>query len=488
MLFVHRTLQKFVQVVLVATLLAPVSAAQADNSFVSQDNNLTFSYPKRWKAETAGDKIELTASDGVKYLLQSDTLDPYRGDSPAFDTDLKEKATKRISSLIPKPNLVSATSLTMSHGFGAVYRFRPSGNQEGATTSLYFAFIGKHSLVAMPEKAGQSSQAIGMSAVFQSISFTDSLPKAPIARPNLPGKMTPKTLPANLPKVGTVSYVTQIAPIMKESCEVCHNSRSALGGLSVSKFSDFVKGGRHSDDVVPGRPESSLLMDYLTGRRTLMPKGGSPLSEDKIALIRKWIAEGARETPDSPVPMSASEEATPDKVTTPSLPFNRKKKGKAQDENTTQNGADLTRLPLPEIEKRPGKGRKTDDVDVVLEAHSGHLLASDISFTLKLRKSKNATATWEVSPGRELQYVGTYVGEDGNYFVKLDLAGPTEGVFAKSLSLSLRGKGGMEFGQFGLNGNAPFRNISSISLSEIHDDSKMKPAARRPANRRKKQP
>jgi hypothetical protein len=53
--------------------------------------------------------------------------------------------------------------------------------------------------------------------------------------------------------------------------------------------------------VVPGKPEESFLMMKLDGRvpsselGSPMPHGYAPLSDEKVARIRQWIAEGAKD-------------------------------------------------------------------------------------------------------------------------------------------------------------------------------------------------
>ena len=53
---------------------------------------------------------------------------------------------------------------------------------------------------------------------------------------------------------GTVSYVSQIAPILKDKCEVCHRATAALGGFSVTSYADVLRGGRNGAAIAAGRP------------------------------------------------------------------------------------------------------------------------------------------------------------------------------------------------------------------------------------------
>lgn len=103
----------------------------------------------------------------------------------------------------------------------------------------------------------------------------------------------------------TVSYHRQIWPLLQAKCQGCHQPASAGGKLVVTTFSAFSKGGEHGATFTPGQPNKSALIEYLTGKRTLMPKNGPALPPDDIALFRRWIAEGSKDdTPTTVDPIS----------------------------------------------------------------------------------------------------------------------------------------------------------------------------------------
>ena len=66
-------------------------------------------------------------------------------------------------------------------------------------------------------------------------------------------------------------------------------------------------GGKHGAAIVPGKPDESLMYTLLKGPVTTpdgdevepMPKPGpgrefTPLSAERIEVIRRWIADGAK--------------------------------------------------------------------------------------------------------------------------------------------------------------------------------------------------
>lgn len=102
---------------------------------------------------------------------------------------------------------------------------------------------------------------------------------------------------AQAPAAGPVSFIRDIAPIFKESCFGCHGAKSPKGKLDMTKYAALRKGGTKDDPIMPGKPEDSYLMDVLvaTDKKRMPPlDSGDPLPKDKIALIERWIKEGAK--------------------------------------------------------------------------------------------------------------------------------------------------------------------------------------------------
>ena len=89
-----------------------------------------------------------------------------------------------------------------------------------------------------------------------------------------------------------VDFKTQIAPIFESHCLRCHNAKTKKGDLSLVTQKDL----REAEHVVPGKPGESDLLELLVaeeGKRPAMPKKGEVLSLKQVALISRWIKEGA---------------------------------------------------------------------------------------------------------------------------------------------------------------------------------------------------
>ncbi len=110
-----------------------------------------------------------------------------------------------------------------------------------------------------------------------------------------------------------VSYHKEVLPILKASCLGCHNPEKKKGKLDLTTLAGMLKGGKEGPALAPGKPEKSALVQAITPPDPAMPEDGDPLKPAQVALIARWIKEGARD--DTP---AASAKAAPE--TYPALP------------------------------------------------------------------------------------------------------------------------------------------------------------------------
>ena len=91
----------------------------------------------------------------------------------------------------------------------------------------------------------------------------------------------------------SVDFARDVAPLLQDRCIRCHQPTNDQGGLSFATIDDFAD----NEYVIPGEPDDSLLLEAITpsapGERPSMPQEGEPLSDEQLALIRRWIAQGA---------------------------------------------------------------------------------------------------------------------------------------------------------------------------------------------------
>lgn len=99
-----------------------------------------------------------------------------------------------------------------------------------------------------------------------------------------------------------VSYYRQIKPIFNSNCNACHKPEKDKGKLDMTTFSSLMKGGKHGQELTPGDPGKSKLIEMISGDDPEMPKDADPLSKEQVSLIEQWIKQGAKD--DTPPPGS----------------------------------------------------------------------------------------------------------------------------------------------------------------------------------------
>ena len=109
------------------------------------------------------------------------------------------------------------------------------------------------------------------------------------------GKLTPeqlKRLPA--PAAQPIHFSRDIKPILEASCIKCHGHGRTKGGFRLDNRETLLKGGDTGPAVVAGKSEESYLIELVSGADpdNVMPKKGSRLKPEQIALLRAWIDQG----------------------------------------------------------------------------------------------------------------------------------------------------------------------------------------------------
>jgi WD40 repeat protein/mono/diheme cytochrome c family protein len=94
-----------------------------------------------------------------------------------------------------------------------------------------------------------------------------------------------------------VSYARDVLPIFQQHCMGCHQPAKSGGSYVMTSREELLKMGDSGEvGVVPGKPDASHVVAQISasdGMPPAMPKNKPPLSAHEIALITKWIAQGA---------------------------------------------------------------------------------------------------------------------------------------------------------------------------------------------------
>lgn len=86
-----------------------------------------------------------------------------------------------------------------------------------------------------------------------------------------------------------VDFEKDVQPVLARSCFSCHSASLASAGLRLDSRASALK------VITPGNSANSRLIQMVEGVGTdkRMPLGGKPLDPALIAILRKWIDEGA---------------------------------------------------------------------------------------------------------------------------------------------------------------------------------------------------
>ena len=106
-------------------------------------------------------------------------------------------------------------------------------------------------------------------------------------------------LPAALATAGErVEFNRDIRPILTKHCTACHGGVKEAGGISfIYREKALGRGKSGERPIVPGKPAESDMLRRLRSSDPdevmPQPKHGPPLAAAEIALIERWISQGA---------------------------------------------------------------------------------------------------------------------------------------------------------------------------------------------------
>ncbi|MFG0263413.1 MAG: DUF1549 domain-containing protein, partial [Novipirellula sp. JB048] len=90
-----------------------------------------------------------------------------------------------------------------------------------------------------------------------------------------------------------LTFEKDVRPIMKAHCFHCHGESGVKEGMLDVRLRRWILAGGDSGEAIePGNPDDSLLLERVEFGD--MPPGDKNLSDDEIATLREWIAQGAK--------------------------------------------------------------------------------------------------------------------------------------------------------------------------------------------------
>ena len=98
----------------------------------------------------------------------------------------------------------------------------------------------------------------------------------------------------------SVDYSRQIKPVLQARCYACHGALKQEAGLRLDTAALAIKGGDTGAAIKAGDADGSLLLKRVTAddESMRMPPEGEPLKPGEIAVMKAWIADGAKSPAD----------------------------------------------------------------------------------------------------------------------------------------------------------------------------------------------
>lgn len=94
-----------------------------------------------------------------------------------------------------------------------------------------------------------------------------------------------------------VDFVRDVRPIFEKHCYECHGARKQKNGFRLDVKQAAMHGGDdHAPDIVPGKSAESPLFRFVSGADkdlTMPPKDKAALSAGEVAVLKRWVDEGA---------------------------------------------------------------------------------------------------------------------------------------------------------------------------------------------------
>lgn len=141
------------------------------------------------------------------------------------------------------------------------------------------------------------------SAIVQRVRSTEnSMRMPPAVAPLAPEKIAvlAQWIDAGAPGLpsaaAAVDFERDVEPVLKSKCFGCHAGAQAKAQLRLDAASTAMKGGLSGPVIVAGKSDESRLIHRIEGKgnEKQMPLGGTPLTPEQIATVRKWIDSGAK--------------------------------------------------------------------------------------------------------------------------------------------------------------------------------------------------
>ncbi|WP_254510976.1 PSD1 and planctomycete cytochrome C domain-containing protein [Anatilimnocola floriformis] len=94
-----------------------------------------------------------------------------------------------------------------------------------------------------------------------------------------------------------VDYLRDIKPVIQAACVKCHGKLTQKSDLKLDTAAAAIAGGVSGPSIVPGKSAESIFIQTIEGKHDYVPKmpyKRPPLDAAQVALLKRWIDEGAK--------------------------------------------------------------------------------------------------------------------------------------------------------------------------------------------------
>ena len=87
-----------------------------------------------------------------------------------------------------------------------------------------------------------------------------------------------------------VSFINDVAPIIKENCFACHDAKKRSGKYDMTTFDKLMAGGATGSPIQKGKPKESDFHDLMITKedRRMPPRDkGEAVAAEKSAIVEK---------------------------------------------------------------------------------------------------------------------------------------------------------------------------------------------------------
>lgn len=110
----------------------------------------------------------------------------------------------------------------------------------------------------------------------------------------------PATIAFDVPAGTPVDFATIVRPLLDQHCVECHGEKKKKGLLRFDRWGERIAGakkGSKEPAIIPGKPDESPFvtsMELPIDHEDVMPPPENPrMDPAEIAILRRWVAEGA---------------------------------------------------------------------------------------------------------------------------------------------------------------------------------------------------